>query len=66
MKTITKEYRTYGRQFTSSQIDEAHRIYKSRNGEYGRNGGFTNKGPLMAINNNLWQSILNEIYKGII
>ena len=43
-------------------IEQAHIEYKKRNGEYAREGGFTNKGPLKAVNEKLWNEILLELY----
>ena len=42
-------------------IDEAHKIYKAAGGKYARTGGFCYRGPLRAVDNDLWMETLNEL-----
>mgnify|MGYP003147292680 CR=1 FL=1 len=51
-----------GAKFSVKDIDEAHKLYKAKGGEYGRTGGFLNRGPIRALDDNLWQTTLNELY----
>lgn len=41
--------------------DKMHELYKSRGGEYGYTGGFMNRGPLRAIDNELWEKCRVEV-----
>ncbi len=40
---------------------KAHELYKQRGFEYGREGGFLNKGPVRAVDSNAWNAILFEL-----
>lgn len=61
MKTHTRKIRKLNVGFSESEICLVHQKYREIGGEYGREGGFLNRGPEKAIDRDKWISAEYEV-----